>query len=575
MIRLGNAGAEVSRVQSMLNLLGEFVTVSGRFCHKTQAAVMRFQHANKLQQDGVVTPYVMKILEKQANSHCVRVSVPETPRKRYGNGIWASCPLDVLPGVQIVITAHNAGPWITECLTSIQRAMRHLDSPWQVVVADDDSTDQTYAIVAELIPKFPSLKIKRFPKAQTVGQARNRAIKFAHSPEYPAICMVDADDTMEEDHFMMLGRLVESGSLAIFGDYTKDGVVVPAAPENQVRGNIKAGAVMFHSSLIPPDGVLFREDIDLNEEPALWISWFKREIVMEPMPSVTVYNYRTRAVSASNPLDPGVKAAALAKWVSVRNSIMDVGTTVCEPLVSCLMLTGKCPERYPLARVAIKCFLDQTWQNKELVIINHGKTPLATGDPRIIEVMTEKGPGVALGDLRNMSLDNAHGTWCAQWDDDDWSHPTRLAQQMKHANQHTLVTYLWQVRLNLVDDSAFYDMMAGGQHMSILFYHQVPYRYLPLECREDTEFLKNFSSVYAIDNSILNPFVDPMQYVRTYHGRNVWTAKHIMEGSDTLNVDHAGELRLTDYHADKVREIISAYKSQAGFSGFSAEHSCK
>jgi len=533
---------------------------------------MRFQQANGLQQDGIVSQKICDMMVRQADTHRLNppVRVEPTPEKReeMGRGVWSEFSLDGLPGLQIVITAHNAGPWITDCLLSVKRAMRHLKSGWKVLVADDSSTDHTYALVSELNGQFPSLTIKRFPKSRSVGAARNKAISMAmgdSTREFPAICMVDADDTLSEDHGTLLRAMVDSGSLAVFGDYFKGNELVIAAPENQVRGNIKCGAVMFHHSLIPGNGALFREDLEINEEAALWMSWFKREINMKACPGTVVYNYNIHDGSASNPLDLQFKEAALKKWASIRTSIMDAGTSICEPLVSCLMLTGKCPERLPLARVAIRCFLDQTWHNKQLVIINHGDTPLSTGDPRVVEVMTTKGPDVSLGDLRNMSIDAASGEWCVQWDDDDWHHPTRIAQQMKEARHDALVTYLWQIRLNLVTGSAFYDKMEGGQHMSVLFHRSVAHRYLKLERAEDTAFVKSFSRIIAIDNSILNPFTDPLQYVRTYHGRNIWDASHIMRGSDQKNVDHPAEMKLTEYHADKVRGIIETYQIQPGY----------
>ena len=50
------------------------------------------------------------------------------------------------------------------------------------------------------------------------------------------------------------------------------------------------------------------------------------------------------------------------------------------PLVSAMMLTGT-PGRDPeFAYAAMRCFSDQTWPNKELVILNCGKEPLLTDE---------------------------------------------------------------------------------------------------------------------------------------------------------------------------------------------------
>jgi hypothetical protein len=137
--------------------------------------------------------------------------------------------------------------------------------------------------------------------------------------------------------------------------------------------------------------------------------------------------------------------------------------------------------------------------------------------------------------------------------------------QMERARVDCLVTFLWQIRLNLVNETAFYDKMDGGQHMSILFHRRILYRYLPLEIREDTEFKRNFKQVEAIDNSVLNPTCDPLMYIRTFHGRNIWDVSHVMGGSAAKYDPTFNRLDLVGYHLDRVRQIIMEYKTEPGY----------
>lgn len=111
-------------------------------------------------------------------------------------------------------------------------------------------------------------------------------------------------------------------------------------------------------------------------------------------------------------------------------------TTRDEPLISCLMVTL---DRLPLAKRAIRCFADQTWSNRELVIVTDGEPRYREALERFVSasniehvrfvVSSERR---CLGALRNLSLAEARGEIVCQWDDDDASHPDRLRVQAGH-----------------------------------------------------------------------------------------------------------------------------------------------
>ena len=79
---------------------------------------------------------------------------------------------------------------------------------------------------------------------------------------------------------------------------------------------------------------------------------------------------------------------------------------------------------------AVRCFRNQTYRNRELVILDDGGDStlentislLADRDIRFIRL----DPGsMPLGALRNLAAEQARGEYVAQWDDDDLSHPRR------------------------------------------------------------------------------------------------------------------------------------------------------
>ena len=102
------------------------------------------------------------------------------------------------------------------------------------------------------------------------------------------------------------------------------------------------------------------------------------------------------------------------------------------PLISCLMVT-RC--RFEQAKLSIKCFQNQTYSHKELIIIDDDESDLLAqylhklADKNIRHIHIES-RGQTLGELRNLSLTNASGDYVCQWDDDDLADPLRLEMQL-------------------------------------------------------------------------------------------------------------------------------------------------
>lgn len=106
-----------------------------------------------------------------------------------------------------------------------------------------------------------------------------------------------------------------------------------------------------------------------------------------------------------------------------------------EPLVCCVMLTRDRPE---LAARAIRCFEAQTYKRKRLLIWDTSVETHEHGGPRIIHEFPQM-RGATIGELRNVANRYASTHYVAaadrpdlfaHWDDDDWSHPMRLAEQV-------------------------------------------------------------------------------------------------------------------------------------------------
>lgn len=83
---------------------------------------------------------------------------------------------------------------------------------------------------------------------------------------------------------------------------------------------------------------------------------------------------------------------------------------------------------------AVECFLAQTWSEKELVILDDQDNPSFPDfqDHDISGILqyhrlTQR---YSIGAKRNLCCSRASGDILMHWDDDDWSHPGRMADQV-------------------------------------------------------------------------------------------------------------------------------------------------
>ena len=101
------------------------------------------------------------------------------------------------------------------------------------------------------------------------------------------------------------------------------------------------------------------------------------------------------------------------------------------PSVFCLMLTA---DRQAFAERAVRCFLRQTYENRRLLIYDTGLRPfLLSHEDSRITVIRLSGVKRNIGQARNraMSWATSHDDIVCHWDDDDWSGPERIADQVR------------------------------------------------------------------------------------------------------------------------------------------------
>ncbi len=526
-------------VQKFLNVLGYKVPNTCVMDPQTVGQLRRFQIDNSINPSGKIDQNTtQRLISKSAGKIKDEAMMFENVIT-YSQDLFKSKALCV-----VVIVVDESDDVLNQCVSRLDEYLS--GKPWvlKVVHRSPVKLDQNSAKDVHFF-SYNSLW------ADGVNEAmRHCRVSNNISTIYPIM----AKDSVNQNLFTKILPLMETnGYLFVVCDWycTRSMTTHLAKKDSPLWENSPIGSVIFDISLLPPVAMNALPAFQHNADHATWMSWILSGVKVTPI------NWTSCSISR-----PRVEEV---EWSRLRSQWF---STWRKPKVSALMVTGKNPERYPLARVSLGCFFDQTWANKELVIINHGTEKVCSvADPRVKEVFVEKGPGVTLGDMRNWSIENATGDWCMTWDDDDWHHPTRMQNQMANCRERHITTYMWQVRCALTNNCAFYDKMPTGQQMSVMYERSTPARYLSLEVREDTKFMEWFSDrVICVDNHVGNIGCDPTQYVRFYHGRNIWDFGHMMNGSDAQHKPVADKVDLIPYHQDLLNQIVHKFKSETGFS---------
>lgn len=105
------------------------------------------------------------------------------------------------------------------------------------------------------------------------------------------------------------------------------------------------------------------------------------------------------------------------------------------PHVTCVMVTRG---RLELMKRSIACYMNQTFIDKNMVVLSQGDPPTNSKIREYIRslgrediFLVDAPPDLTLGAMRNTSVELATGDLVCQWDDDDLSHPDRITTQYK------------------------------------------------------------------------------------------------------------------------------------------------
>ncbi len=141
---------------------------------------------------------------------------------------WAAEPLRTAPRYSIVIPAYNESFRIVPTIGAIAAHVSTLGEPWELIVADDGSTDDTVALVEDL--GLANCRVLVADQNGGKGSAVRRGV-FASRGEI--VLFADADQSTPIEHFADLLGKIEAGHDVVVGSRAADGAAV--ANKSKVR----------------------------------------------------------------------------------------------------------------------------------------------------------------------------------------------------------------------------------------------------------------------------------------------------------------------------------------------------
>lgn len=187
------------------------------------------------------------------------------------------------------------------------------------------------------------------------------------------------------------------------------------------------------------------------------------------------------------------------------------------------MISGL-PNREKMAVKAAQAFLDQTYKNKKLIVINNGDYRIK--DSISSELIEEINPGKekTLGELRNVSLEQVpNGEIWIQWDDDDWRHPETCEKMMNIITSKKLdmLALRKQIQYCFHKNNGYVVVRDSGIEGSVAGI-KCDIRYKSLSKGEDTYFYNEYKKkrkTLVWDNP-------STLYLRFIHNNNTWDMAH-------------------------------------------------
>ena len=116
--------------------------------------------------------------------------------------------------ISILLPAHNEALQIEKCVREVDRAVSALSNSYEIIVAEDGSTDGTESILADLLNHVPSLTFQHSPVRLGKGKAIKNALNSARGE---VIIFMDVDLATNLDYLPLVVKLLEKDAGMVIG----------------------------------------------------------------------------------------------------------------------------------------------------------------------------------------------------------------------------------------------------------------------------------------------------------------------------------------------------------------------
>lgn len=134
---------------------------------------------------------------------------------------WVTEPNGAAPVVSVVIPAYNEEWRILPTIGAIATHMSARGEPWELIIADDGSTDTTVTLVQDL--RFANLRLLVADRNRGKGSAVRRGVLAAQGD---LVLFADADQSTPIEQYDRLATLVDQGYDVVVGSRSADGAQV-------------------------------------------------------------------------------------------------------------------------------------------------------------------------------------------------------------------------------------------------------------------------------------------------------------------------------------------------------------
>lgn len=202
--------------------------------------------------------------------------------------------------------------------------------------------------------------------------------------------------------------------------------------------------------------------------------------------------------------------------------------------------------RFEFIKKSISFYLNQTYTNKNLIILSQGKDDLNKRINLYIKDLCREdikfftaSPNLTLGAMRNASVELANGDIICQWDDDDIYHPDRILTQFNalRSNSDNVASAYCDFLKYFSDSKELYWCDWSGENLvshkflcgTIMFYKKAfnSYDFFYPEFDNQCHVEEDLNAMEKlIFKGSIAPVFDGYQYIYVFHGENTYDFNH-------------------------------------------------